>query len=156
MDPVERRLKELRVHHIDLRPPVTIPVDRTVRQAIEGMRQERSHALLVTESEKLVGIFTERDLLDRVVLHPETLEQAVKEVMTPDPMTLTTDDSLAKAIHLMHRYAFRHVPIVDDQGHPTAIVGHMDIVKFLADEYADSVLNLPPQPDQVMQTEEGG
>ena len=158
MDPVERRLKEIKVLHIDLRPLVTATVSSTVRQAIEQMRAEKPHVLLLVDGpdEHLAGIFTERDILDRVVLDPSNYDRPVKDFMTPDPITLTAEETLAKAVHLMHRYGFRRVPIVDAEGRPAKIVGQMDIVKFLADEYADTVLNLPPQPDQVMQTPEGG
>ncbi len=156
MDSVERRLKEMKAVHLDLAEVTTAPPIRSVRECLEAMRASGNDAVLVVEGGRLVGIFTERDVLDKVVLQAGAAGRPVREFMTKEPMTIGRDESLAKAIHYMHRHGFRHVPIVDDGGRPVGLVGQMDVVRFLAGEYADKVLNLPPVPGQVMHTPEGG
>lgn len=156
MDSVERRLKEMKAVHLDLAEVTTAPPIRSVRECLEAMRAADANAVLVVDGGRLVGIFTERDVLDKIALDPAAAGRPVKDFMTKEPMTIGRDDSLAKAIHYMHRHGFRHVPIVDDGGRPVGLVGQMDVVRFLAGEYAATVLNLPPVPTQVMHTPEGG
>lgn len=156
MDSVERRLREMKAVHLDRREAAMAPPIRSVRECLDQMRTARTDAVMIVEEGMIVGIFTERDVLNKIVLEPGASGRPVREFMTPDPVVLTPEDSLAKAIHFMHRHGFRHVPLVDESGTPIGILGHMDIVRFLANEYADKVLNLPPVPDQVMYTPEGG
>ena len=96
--------------------PVMLPPDTTVMAAAKHMRSRNASAVLVTEGEdELVGIFTERDAIRRVVaegLDPGMTTLA--DVMTDNPDTVTRQDSPAKALRLMQAQQCRHVPIVDD------------------------------------------
>ena len=71
----------------------------TVRQAAKHMAEHKCGSVLVVEDEKLVGIFTARDLLTRVVAKGRGLEQTrLHEVMTPDPATITADTPAEDAL----------------------------------------------------------
>ncbi len=93
---------------------VSAPPELTVREAAGVMARERVGALPVLEGGRLIGIFTERDALFRVLargLDPESTRLA--QVMTPDPVTVAAERPLNHALHLMYDGAFRHVPVVD-------------------------------------------
>ena len=96
-------------------PALCLPSSATVRQAVETLREARHGCVLIEDDGHLVGIFTERDLLNRVLLAGRNpAETRLGEVMTPDPFTLASVDPPAFAIHRMVSQGLRHLPIVDD------------------------------------------
>jgi CBS domain-containing protein len=87
----------------------------TVGETARQMAAKGVGAALVMDSGHLVGIFTERDAVFRVIargLPPDTTPLA--EVMTPSPLTLGSNAAFGTALALMHKSGFRHVPVVDD------------------------------------------
>jgi CBS domain-containing protein len=113
----------------------TVPTSATVRTAAHMMREHRIGALMVVEGEQLLGIFTERDALSRVMaggLDPD--HTLVAEVMTADPTTVTPDRPVLHALHLMHDGGFRHLPVTD-HGIPVGMLSirdamGMELVRF--------------------------
>ncbi|MBL0141785.1 MAG: CBS domain-containing protein [Betaproteobacteria bacterium] len=98
------------------------PRETTVAKAAKLMAAKNVGALMVVEDRKLVGIFTERDAVFRVIaqgLDPSTTR--ISEVMTPDPVTVDPDEIFGRALLLMHDHGFRHVPVVEN-GEPIGIV----------------------------------
>ncbi len=97
--------------------------DTTVRAAAVAMANQSVGAILVVnESGRLIGLFTERDALNRVVargLDPNQTQLAT--VMTDKLQTATPDKPLGHALHLMFEGGFRHVPVVED-GRPVGMV----------------------------------
>ncbi|MBI1779535.1 MAG: CBS domain-containing protein [Proteobacteria bacterium] len=113
------------VHDQDL---VQLTPDQSVREAARQMAARRVGAALVCEGGRLVGIFTERDLLNRVVardLDPNKTKLA--EVMTRDPATVAPDQRSVDALHLMHEGGFRHLPVVE-RGRVRGIVSLRDFM----------------------------
>jgi CBS domain-containing protein len=128
----------------------------SVADAIALMKQHGMGCVLVEKDRRLAGIFTERDVLFRVVgsgLDPA--ETPVSTVMTPDPETLTMDDKLAWVLNLMAVGGFRHVPIVDGDGRPVAVFSVKHIVERLVECFPKAVLTLPPRPNSIPHTREG-
>jgi predicted transcriptional regulator len=76
--------------------------------------------------------------------------------MTPDPDRVRHHDPVATAIRLMRRRGYRNVPVVDEADQVIGCVRHKDIVNYVAEVYPERVLNLPPDPDQVVLEREGG
>lgn len=104
-----------------------LPGDATVRDAAKTMAEHRIGALVITADEKLTHIFTERDLLMRVVapgLDPD--KTALIDVATSEPDTLPPDANARAALDLMRRRRYRHLPIVED-GQIVAIVSIRDL-----------------------------
>jgi CBS domain-containing protein len=99
----------------------------TVGKAAEAMAAARIGSMLVVDAKgKLMGIFTERDALVRVIaagLDPKTTKMS--QVMTPDPQTVGPDRPLGHALHMMFEGGFRHVPVVDG-GKPLGVVSARD------------------------------
>ncbi len=105
----------------------------TVRDAARQMAERRVGAALVVERGGLVGIFTERDMMVRIVARGRDPDRtAVGEVMTRDPRTITPDSAAVDALRLMHENGYRHLPVADPGG---VIVGIVSIRDFAGAEF---------------------
>ena len=108
------------------RRPVSLPPDATVRQAAHLMRERRIGAVLVTDTDgKLLGIFTGRDAVTRVLAEGLGPATHLARVMTPNPATLNDRHSALDALRLMRDGGFRHVPVMSG-GQLSGIVSHGD------------------------------
>ena len=106
--------------------PLTAPKSTTVLEAAHLMKAQGKGALMIVEGSKLIGIFTERDALFRVIApgrNPETT--ALSEVMTPQPQTIHPDEPFLHAMRIMHRGGFRHLPVAE-HGRPLGMVSARD------------------------------
>ena len=129
------------------RKTVTVPATASIADVIQAMNDAHVGCALVVRLRKLVGIFTERDVLRKVALGAMDLRKtAVEAVMTPDPDTLPSSASIAFALRTMSVEGYRHIPLVDSEGAPVGVVAVRDIVGWLARLFPESVLNLPPEP----------
>ena len=107
-------------------PPAIAEKSVTVLEAAVLMKRQGKGALLVVEGSRLSGIFTERDALFRVIAagrDPATTKLA--DVMTPQPQTMHPDEPFVKALRVMHKRGFRHLPVVE-HGRPLGIVSARD------------------------------
>jgi CBS domain-containing protein len=107
--------------------PVTLPPSATVKEACRRMRERRIGAVLVTEGDRrLVGIFTGRDAVHRVLAEGKSAARTtLAEVMTRDPNTIPPGNIAIEALRLMEDGRYRHLPIVDD-GRVVGIVSRFD------------------------------
>jgi len=98
------------------------PPETSVARASKLMAKKNVGAVMVVDNKRLVGIFTERDVVFRVIaegLDPRATR--IDEVMTPQPATVSPEETFGKALMLMHEGGFRHVPVVKN-GEPVGIV----------------------------------
>lgn len=117
--------------------PVTIDASALAREAAAEMNRRDIGCLLVNEDGKLVGIFSERDVLNKVSADPSVLDRPVSELMTRDPETISLQDSIAYALQAMDVGGYRHLPIVDEDGRPVGIISIRDILRFLCVRFAE-------------------
>ena len=106
---------------------VTASKETTVRVACRLMTERRIGALLVVENNRIAGIFTERDALNKILsagLDPDTTQ--LGQVMASNPQTITADKPLSYALYMMAEGGFRHVPVVDQDGTPVGMVSARD------------------------------
>src|SRR5690242_4422846 len=128
-------------------PGLILDEGTSLEEALRMMRERRQGCILVTEKGRLAGIFTERDVLMKVVGTRIDLERTpLRPVMTRDPVTLPADASVAYALNKMVGEGFRHVPLVNDDGRPVGVVSMRDIIEYLSGSFPKDVLNLPPLP----------
>jgi CBS domain-containing protein len=101
---------------------LTAPPETTVRAAATLMAEKRVSAVMVVEGKRLVGIFTERDAVFRVIAaNRDAGTTRLADVMTRDPRTVAPDETFGYAMLLMHEHGFRHMPVVEN-GEPIGIV----------------------------------
>lgn len=130
-----------------MKPAITVDIDVPIRDAIHLMQTKRIGCVLVTSHNKLLGIFTERDVLKKIIGAAFDLRSTpITEVMTINPQALNDDDTIAYALNFMDLGGYRHIPIVNEQFEPLGVVSVKDIVSYLVQHFADEVLNLPPHP----------
>jgi CBS domain-containing protein len=154
----ERDTNELRLEAVGLlrtigelttlHPVITCERTASARQAIEIMQRERIGCVLVVDRDRLIGVFTERDVLTKVAAQDVDIDHVpVAALMTSDPECLTADNELVYALNQMSVGGYRHVPLIDDKGRPTGVVSMRDIIDYLAGLFPQYVLNLPPFPE---------
>jgi CBS domain-containing protein len=98
----------------------------SVAEAARLMKANRVGSLMVVEGERLIGIFTERDALFRVLAEGRDAEQTLlQEVMTANPQTIDADRPVSHALHMMYEGGFRHVPVVAN-GRPVGMISARD------------------------------
>lgn len=114
-----------------MRKPVTARPDETVEAAVKRMYENDSSSIVVVDdSGKPIGIFTERDLV-RVVAKGMPLSTRIEEVMTPKPVTVRDDDYLAVALQKMIEYRIRNLPVVDKEGNLVGLITARDVTRVL-------------------------
>lgn len=129
------------IRALRLRTPICVAPTATVREVVTTLQESRGGCVLVTEGKKLLGIFTERDVLKK--LAPKGADGAdvpVSEMMTPNPVALHVEDTIVFALHQMHVGGYRHVPLVDSEREAIGIVSVRDIVDYLVEHFEDAVL----------------
>lgn len=123
------------------RKVVSAPSKTTVAHAARLMEDNQVGALLVMEKGRLVGIFTERDALFRVLSagrDPRTTP--LSEVMTRDPQSIQPDRAFGHAMLMMYEGGFRHVPVVE-RGHPLGVVSTRDALGPELQEFESQLSN---------------
>ena len=124
--------------------------------AIEIMKQDEGGCAIVCGKDRsVVGIFTERDLLMKVVGNDVDPNAPVSDWMSPDVATLAPEATIGEAVAVMNERGYRNIPLVTS-GKLVGSVSVFDIIRYLAETYPKATMNLPPNPRQVMDTEEGG
>ena len=98
------------------------PPEATVSKAAKLMASKNVGAVMVVENERLVGIFTERDAVFRVIARGRDAQTTrLADVMTTPPLTVDPDKLFGYALLMMHENGFRHVPVIEN-GKPVGIV----------------------------------
>ncbi len=155
--------------HADLREPlqretvasvgyrdlVSVELEATLADAVSLMQEEAIGCLVVVERGALRGIFTERDVVTRVLGEVESLDRPLREYMTADPVTARVYEPIHRVLARMARGGMRHLPVVDKSGAPIGTLSVKHAVHFLADHYPEAVFNIPPDPDRFPASREG-
>ncbi len=152
---VEDALREARIHELPLSPATCVAMGTRVGEVLELMKRKRAHCVLVCEGERLRGIFTERDVVMKVLGLPVDWEAPIESFMTSSPVTLRPEDRIWEAMRLMDEGGYRHIPLVVEGERVVGVVSVQDIVDFLAEHFPTEVFNLPPRSDQVFAAPDG-
>ena len=147
---------EATIRDLEPRAAGTLREMATIRAAGQLMLEDKLGAGIVERDGRPVGIFTERDLMRRVVAAGIDLDREIEEVMTPDPETLGLDDGIAYALNRMTVGGFRNIPIVDENGALVGIISQREVVDYIVSVLPSHVINLPPVPDLEARSKHGG
>ena len=124
-------------------------------QAIEAMKNDEGGCVIISDDGRVAGIFTERDLLTKILGEEVDLESPISQWMQPAVETLSSEATIGDAVRLMNEKSFRNIPLVK-QGELVGSISVFDIITYLAECYPKATMNLPPLPAQVMDTVDGG
>jgi signal-transduction protein with cAMP-binding, CBS, and nucleotidyltransferase domain len=155
---IQENLKRQKALQVGRDPQVVMPGHTSILDIVHAMAVEGAGYAVLTDDNGLVeGILSERELLQKVVGVDGADQQLGTEAMSSNLSLLDREDTVAKAIHYMHRDNCRYVVIVDDfqQRRPIGVIQQMDIVRYLCEHFPDEILNLPPNPDQISEVREG-
>lgn len=141
---------ETPISDLPLRDPIVVSATATVADAVKNMNEHHTGCVLVQQGGKLVGIFTERDVLTKDFFRADSHTVPVQNVMTRDPETLEPEHSIAFALNKMSVGGYRHIPIVESDGAPVGVLSVRDVVDFLVELFPQDVLNLPPSPNNAL------
>jgi signal-transduction protein with cAMP-binding, CBS, and nucleotidyltransferase domain len=131
-DPLEEALDRETVAALQLQPCGIVSPEVTIREALAKLVDMHHACLLVEEGGHLVGVFTDRDVLDRVALElDEVSAQPLRTVMTPNPIYVYETDSAAAALTVMAVSGFRHVPVLRLDGSISGVVTPRRVTEFL-------------------------
>jgi CBS domain-containing protein len=130
----------LKIAHV---PPATVPPTASVLEAVEVMSEHGVGAVAVVEQDKVRGIFTERDVMLRVVLRSRNpKETRVEEVMTVPVETISDETSEEEALtHMVERH-IRHFPIVTRGGELKGMLSIRNLLEYRVDELARELHSL--------------
>jgi CBS domain-containing protein len=130
-DRVERSLMEETVATLKPRKAVTLPATALVGEAIQSMLACDIGAVLIVAADgRLVGIFSERDLLTKAASDPHYAAKPVRQFMTPNPETVCESHSLAFVLHKMDGGGYRHLPVLRD-GLPVGMISVRDMLRHM-------------------------
>jgi CBS domain-containing protein len=130
----------VKVLKIALVPPPTIAAEASVAEALQVMEKENTGACAVLEVDKLVGVFSERDLMLRVMgkrCDPENI--CVRDVMSENLHTVTSEAESADALSLMMSQNIRHLLVVNDEGNLAGLLSMRNLIRHHVEELTNEL-----------------
>ncbi|MBC7616504.1 MAG: CBS domain-containing protein [Pedobacter sp.] len=114
----------------------------SVLDGLKMMTEKNISALLIMETEVLIGIFTERDYARKIVLQGKASKDTpISEAMTTDPITVSSTDSIDLCMQIMTDKHIRHLPVVDEK-QVSGMVSIGDVVKFIIADQKQTISQL--------------
>ena len=149
-------IKAARISELRLRKSLVVQPTTALEEVYRLMDEGDWSAVVVCRGNEAVGIFSQRDILNRTALEDLEPSTPIEELMTPDPVTLSIDDGLAAAIKVMVDGGYRHIPILDGKGCTAGVLTSREILRYIADQMPETVLNMQPRLHQELHRPEGG
>ena len=140
-----RNLKVESVGQLGLVPPIALSNLQTVDDAVRLMRTHGAGCVLITFEGRLTGIFTEKDLLCRVLVPRLPLSTPLSSVATQPPVFLASTEPVGLAMAKMVENRLRHLPVVDESMRPVGVLTSRIVLRFLAKHFPRTIHTLPPR-----------
>lgn len=135
-DALEQAIAEQPIGELEITPFASVPPDTSIADATAKLAELHVACLLVTENKKLVGVYTDRNVLDQVSLdYAKLRSEPVSSVMTDEPVFVYDTDPLAAALSVTAVHGYRHVPVVNQQGEVVGILSPHRITQFLTNAF---------------------
>lgn len=139
---------------LDLSYALVVPPDRSLADTIRQMQRERCGCAVVVDERGVRGTFTERTVIQRVLMEGIDLAAPVGQYANVEAPTLGLDDNVATAIRHMHEKGIRHLPVWDGQA-ACGVFSVRDVIALVAQYNPTEIYNLPPRVRQKMPSAEG-
>jgi CBS domain-containing protein len=137
-DPLEKALAEETVGAIQSTPVAMVTPETPVHAALQTLARLKVSCLLIEDQSKLVGVFSDRDVLERVALeYDQVKDRPVRELMTANPVVVYESDSAAAALSIMAVSGFRHVPVTKVDGTIVGIISPQRVTEFLRKHFSN-------------------
>lgn len=131
-NPIAKIKNKLLVYDVMTKSLLSLDETDTVFYAVYTMGKESISSIVIKKEDKLTGIFTERDVINRIVLpNKDPKKTKLVEVMTKSPRTINMNEPIVKASNIMRNEKVRKLIVVDDNNSPVGIISQTDIVNSL-------------------------
>jgi len=150
-----RKARDQRVSVLRTDDYIAVSPHTPLSQAIEAMKSDEGGCVIVSDDGRVAGIFTERDLLTKVLGEKVDLESPITLWMQSAVETLSPEATVGDAVRLMNERSFRNIPLVR-KGELVGSISVFDIITYLAECYPKATMNLPPLSARVMDSVDGG
>ena len=135
------------ISSIGIKKAILKDENASLQSVIKSMQISHSSCILIINNNKITGIFTERDIITKIVSRNVDLKnEKICDYMTNNPEILQSDDSIAFALNKMTDGGFRHVPIVHSISQDFYVISMQDIINSIGNYYFNDIVNLPPKP----------
>jgi len=141
----EQTVIQTKIRHLKMNAPLCVDAGTKCEDVLNRMKEERRSCVLVCQGSKCIGIFTERDFLNRILGKKVDLQRPVDDFMSKEPRVLTLDDTVGQAIRIMQEHGYRNVALVDQQGNCSGLLQIRNVIDFLAELFPEEVLNASPR-----------
>ncbi len=119
---------------LEPKQPIAVTPGTAIEKVLQVMLENKIGSILVTEDDKLIGIFSDRDVVNRIGVEFEALRShPVSEFMTSLPGTLEAENKIIFAVHKMAFGNYRHVPIVEGD-RPVGVISIRDILRYTEEQ----------------------
>lgn len=127
---------------LHLKSPLSVKQDASIAEVVNILKHNKVGCILVVDADaKLIGIFSERDCVLKVIgMNIDFNKTPISTVMTPNPVSQGTDCTIAYALNLMSHGGFRHLPVVDDDNHPVSMLSIKDIIDHIVTAFTQDLL----------------
>jgi CBS domain-containing protein len=150
-----RRVRNDSVQLLETKDYVCVTPSAPLSEAIEQMKKDEGGCVVICEDERVVGIFTERDLLHKIIGQEVDFNAPISAWMSTEVEMLTPEATIGDAVLVMNEKGYRNIPLIQN-GRLVGSISLLDVITYLAESYPKETMNLPPVPAQVMDTQEGG
>lgn len=150
MNAVSELIRQSHVRDLGLLPAPRLAPNATAHQGLQFLVRGRRGAIVIVEGLTPTGIFTERDIVNRLPAELYTSRDLcrrtpMKEIMSQPPATIRRQARLSEAIETMVERGYRQLVVVDGAGQLKGLLTAKDIVQFLTDHFPEDTINLPPR-----------
>ena len=134
MSVLDRRFLAASVGTLNPKDPLEVQTTTSVGEAVAMLQANKQGSVIVVDERGLLqGIFTERDVLQKVALRGvDPKATPVSELMTKDPETIKATTPIAYALNMMSHGGFRHLPMLDEAGYPIGVISVKDLIDHIA------------------------
>lgn len=150
-----KRARDNSVSLLETHDYVCVSPAAPLSEAIAQMKKDEGGCVIICEDEHVVGIFTERDLLQKVIGQEVDMGSPIRDWMSTVVETLGPEATIGDAVRVMNKKGYRNIPLVQ-YDRLVGSISVFDVITYLAESYPKETMNLPPVPAQVMDKQEGG
>lgn len=119
----------------------SITPEKSIFDVVQFLKEKNIGAIVVAENDRLLGMFTERDLITKVISESiDTKKTPVSEVMTHPVLTIPEDYLLQDAYIMMNDHHIRHIPVINTNGDLVGMLGSRDLMQALMQEMIESFM----------------